>query len=242
LFSSQPLIELADNKLNIVTSSRIADTYREIRNMAASNDDSSSDSMSNSSSSDESPKRHVMTASEMMQRKVQGRKKETKNKPKEKIVDDDIDDEIKRLEAELAEDSSDSEDSDSDSSSNGGRLKRIRFGESTILNPQDVEVEKSAKSQDQGVICLSECASDFIAPLPKTVLPTNKRKKLKIDSEEDGSRRDDQRRKRTRSNENGSGGFSDGLRDAVKEVLSGYVARSSEKIPFYCRVCLFASE
>ena len=99
-----------------------------------------------------------------------------------------------------------------------------------ILNPQDVEVEKSAKTQDQGAICLSECASDFIAPLPKTVLPTNKRKKLKIDSEEDGS------------NENGSGGFSDGLRDAVKEVLSGYVARSSEKIPFYCRVCLFASE
>ena len=32
----------------------------------------------------------------------------------------------------------------------------------------------------------------FIAPLPKTVLPTNKRKKLKIDSEEDGSRRDEQ--------------------------------------------------
>ena len=44
------------------------------------------------------------------------------------------------------------------------------------------------------------------------------------------------------SNENGSGGFSDGLRDAVQEVLSGYVARSSEKIPFYCRVCLHQSE
>ena len=41
-----------------------------------------------------------------------------------------------------------------------------------ILNPQDVEVEKSAKTQDQGAICLSECASDFIAPLPKTVLPS----------------------------------------------------------------------
>ena len=103
-----------------------------------------------------------------------------------------------------------------------------------ILNPQDVEVEKSAKTQDQGAICLSECASDFIAPLPKTVLPTNKRKEPKIDSEEE------------MSNENGSGGFSDGfsdgLRDAVQELLSGYVARSSEKIPFYCRVCLFASE
>jgi hypothetical protein len=48
------------------------------------------------------------------------------------------------------------------------------------------------------------------------------------------------------SNENGSGGFSDGfsdgLRDAVQELLSGYVARSSEKIPFYCRVCLHQSE
>jgi hypothetical protein len=48
----------------------------------------------------------------------------------------------------------------------------------------------------------------FIAPLPKTVLPTNKRKEPKIDSEEE------------MSNENGSGGFSDGLRDAVKESLS----------------------
>jgi hypothetical protein len=65
------------------------------------------------------------------------------------------------------------------------------------------------------------------------VLPTNKRKEPKIDSEEE------------MSNENGSGGFSDGfsdgLRDAVQELLSGYVARSSEKIPFYCRVCLHQS-
>ena len=30
---------------------------------------------------------------------------------------------------------------------------------------------------------------------------------------------------------------SDGLRQAVLEVLQGYVPRSSEKLPFYCRVC-----
>jgi len=28
----------------------------------------------------------------------------------------------------------------------------------------------------------------------------------------------------------------------VKELLSGYVVRSSEKIPFYCRVCLHQGE
>ena len=88
-----------------------------------------------------------------------------------------------------------------------------------ILNPQDVEVEKSAKTQDQGAICLSECASDFIAPLPKTVLPTNKRKKLKIDS------------------------FSDGLRDAGKRyflvMLRDHLKRSLSTAE---SVCLHQSE
>ena len=91
-----------------------------------------------------------------------------------------------------------------------------------ILNPQDVEVEKSAKTQDQGAICLSECASDFIAPLPKTVLPTNKRKKLKM---------------------NGSGGFSDGLRDAGKRyflvMLRDHLKRSLSTAE---SVCLHQSE
>ena len=88
-----------------------------------------------------------------------------------------------------------------------------------ILNPQDVEVEKSAKTQDQGAICLSECASDFIAPLPKTVLPTNKSKKLKIDS------------------------FSDGLRDAGKRyflvMLRDHLKRSLSTAE---SVCLHQSE
>ena len=83
-----------------------------------------------------------------------------------------------------------------------------------IQNPQDVEVEKSAKTQDQGAICLSECASDFIAPLPKTVLPTNKRKKLKIDS------------------------FSDGLRDAGKRyflvMLRDHLKRSLSTAESVC--------
>jgi len=35
---------------------------------------------------------------------------------------------------------------------------------------------------------------------------------------------------------------STGLRDAVKELLDGYVARSSQKISFYCRVCAIQSK
>ena len=62
-------------------------------------------------------------------------------------------------------------DSSSDSMSSSSSNESPRW-QSMILNPQDVEVEKSAKTQDQGAICLSECASDFIAPLPKTVLPS----------------------------------------------------------------------
>ena len=35
---------------------------------------------------------------------------------------------------------------------------------------------------------------------------------------------------------------SSGLRDAVKEVLAEYQPRSSERIPFYCRVCAVQSK
>ena len=202
----------------------------------------SSGSSSSSSDEDESSEPKVMTASQMMQQKVGKRKRETVEVKKEKASED-IDDEIKRLEAELAQDS-DSSDSDSESDSesdsdasdeNERRKKRIRFGESTIMNPENY-VEKGLSNDD--VICMSKCASDSIKPLPKEVLPTSKTRKLKVDREDTKSRLPDER---SRSKKSGCT-ISNGLKDAVNEVLSNYVARSCEKIPFYCRVCLHQSE
>lgn len=152
--------------------------------------------------------------------------------------DDDIDNEIKRLEAELARDSdseeSSSDDSDDEREANNDsneRRKRTRFGETTILNPHDVENEK-LKDEKEGILSFSQCASDTIVPLPKTALPTSKTKKLKIDRGDNPSVSDKKRRKVSRSGETCKPVLSDGLRDAVKEVLSGYVARSSGKILF----------
>lgn len=163
----------------------------------------------------------------------------------------DIDDEIKRLEAELADDSSSDSDSDTDSDSsesvnaqkinrkadqndyNNERKKRIKFGNDTILNPQDdatTSVMDSSKTNN--ILCLSSCAKEKIIPLPSSALPTCKSKKLKIDREAE----------KASGNRVGCQQVSDGLRDAVKEVLSGYVARSAEKIPFYCRVCSLKCE
>ena len=175
----------------------------------------------------------------------------------------DIDDEIKRLEAELAESSSSSDYSDESDDDEGDdsdgsdelskidqrsigkankdlRRKRIRFGEETILNPEESRDQCMfvPKESDNGIISISECASDSIAPLPKSALPKTVSKPMKCDMPE-GSKAS-RKRKRSKSGNNdadNSQAASDGLRAAVKEVLAGYVARSSEKIPFYCRVC-----
>jgi hypothetical protein len=99
----------------------------------------------------------------------------------------DIDDEIKRLEAELAtnDDKSDESDDDDDTSDD-----------------------------------------ERIPPLPVCCLPTSRKHLLKGIDEQ------------PQQNLSKKSKVSTGLRDAVSEVLSGYVARSSERLPFYCRVCV----
>lgn len=143
---------------------------------------------------------------------------------------EDIDDEIRRLEAELAADSDSSGDSEDDDNGDSDDEEDI-FGDQG--NPGDA-----------GVISLSTLAADRIAALPETFLPTNKRRTLKIDKMVAGevSSKEPKVKRRKKSSDaaraNGSDiNISDGLRAAVKEVLDGYKPRSNEKIPFYCRVC-----
>lgn len=147
------------------------------------------------------------------------RRAKTRNKAEGKggaVKEDDIDDEIKRLEAELAAD----DDSDSDSmSEEEDRPRQVRFGIDTVKeipsNHPDLD------SNEAAVICLSEVSEARIQPLPPSCLPAIRKKR---DNQDD--RKED--KKKSKMN---------GLQEAVKEVLAGYVARSSERLPFYCRVC-----
>jgi hypothetical protein len=119
---------------------------------------------------------------------------------------DDIDDEIRRLEAEL-------EGSSSSSSSD-----------------DDTDGEDNESSGDKGsnptVLSLSAMKDDRIEALPANYLPSNKKRTMKIDRSSEQKEPPSKKLK-----------VSSGLEVAVREVLAGYVARSSEKIPFYCRHC-----
>lgn len=183
---------------------------------------------STNSSSDESP---IMTAEELIRRKRRstvGSQSSAVQKQKSNTVnEDDLDEEIKRLEAELEKSSDESDDGSSSSSDSGSddthsaKKRKYKGGEST----SDPSTSKDA------IICLSSCASETIEPLATSYLPACKSKKLKIDKDEEKQK---DREKNSR--------VSSGLRDAVKEVLAEYQPRSSERIPFYCRVCAVQSK
>ncbi|KAL7535500.1 hypothetical protein ACHAXR_010860, partial [Thalassiosira sp. AJA248-18] len=114
----------------------------------------------------------------------------------------DLDDEIRRLEEELAADDDDSEsesesddddddenESDHDHIKEHNSKKRISFGPNSIHEFDDHRSSKRRhnKLQDSmndddsggGIICLSNLAHDRIEPLPQSALPQNKRRKLK---------------------------------------------------------------
>lgn len=193
----------------------------------------SSDSYSSSDEDDSSDESHIVTAEELMRRKRKngfGRSQSSAASTiqSNSLNEGDLDDEIKRLEAELEgignssnDDSSSSSDScDSDDDESMNRRKNERK-----------EATDQSTSKD-AVICLSSCASETIEPLDESLLPACKSKKLKID-------RDDEHQS-AREKKNDS--VRNGLRDVVKEVLAGYQPRSSERIPFYCRVCAVQSK
>lgn len=172
----------------------------------------------------------IVTASELLRRKVQQQKTSQSvaavagtRAPSHPLASDDIDEEIKRLEAELAK-GSDSSDSDDDSHNDdldhGQDTHNAVRGKTTITSNID--------NQSPSVLRLSELEQDRIQSLPQHLLPAARKRTLKnIDGEG------------TKSNKKVSKASSEssGLASAVKEVLSGYVARSSEKLPFYCRAC-----
>lgn len=144
----------------------------------------------------------------------------------------DIDEEIRRLEAELAndddetnEESSRVDDSDGEEEDRLSSKKKVSFGKTSVHEIESIEETATQSTEEPSVLCLSTVADERIEPLPATCLPQNKRRKLK------GIDQDDQTETQKKQK------VGSGLEEAVKEVLSGYVARSSERLPFYCRVC-----
>lgn len=159
-----------------------------------------------------SPSDQPCTAAELLRQKRKAGK--AKPEPSVKVISqppDDIDEEIRRLEAELA---NESDEDEHDSS--------------------DVETNSETEDDSRGtVLCLSSVQKDRIEPLPSNLLPSNRKRSLKGIDRVNASERDDA----DQSNKKKSKLVSSGLEAAVKEVLDGYVPRSSERLPFYCRVC-----
>lgn len=189
--------------------------------------------------SDQSEGAPGLTFAEMMRRKkletggdntnsndVDSGKVEQSNVPESSDQNIDLDEEIKRLEAELQSDNDEDSDDEIDDASS---------------SDSNISLEAETSRNNSGVICLSEFSADRIAPLPQTVLPSNKRKKLK-EIDDDGIQPREQKKKKRKGNDQPSSKIEgSGLQDAVKELLHGYVARSSQKIPFYCRICAVQS-
>lgn len=176
----------------------------------------------------------------------------------------DLDEEIRRLEAELA---ADDEDDDGNSSGTGsdhcdkesndvGQMPRgndrkaISFGANSVREydlgnesrnrvheSDNDDVNATTNIPQGGIICLSESANDRIDPLPQSVLPQNKRRKLKgIDVPDENEGR--KQRKKHKASDVQEHAVSSGLRDAVSDLLSDYVRPSSiDRPPYYCRIC-----
>lgn len=184
----------------------------------------------------ESVSQEVVTAAELIKRRRQAvDSPDTRTKisdvarPNDGEVD--IDEEIRRLEAELGNDDSDESESevseqDEDMEEAVAGKKSVSFGTDTV-----VEIEgRRSREQPNGpsIVCLSTVAGERISPLPASCLPQNKKRSLKgIDR--DATTANEKKPKRPKVNQ--------GLEEAVNEVLGGYVARSSERLPYYCRVC-----
>lgn len=218
-------------------------------------DDSSASHSGESSSDDDASSDPVMPIAQRMRRQFSAVKGGAPNDQVAAESKTDIDDEIRRLEAELAADEDCSEDDESDVDSHGDddvpREKMVSFGTDSVHEyAPEIKSKRVRPSPDgaeadpsRGVICLSSVADERIAPLPSSALPQSARRKLKIDSADDGAAGTPKSKKRRRSDDDpGDGGrchqVSEGLRSAVRELLADYVPASQLDRPaFYCRVC-----
>jgi Zinc-finger of C2H2 type len=143
---------------------------------------------------------------------------------------DDLDDEIKRLEVELAKSENDDDDASLETSGSDSELNV------DVKETPSSPIMKHTLPDHPGVICLSTVAKDRIEPLPSKFLPSKRTNKISKNSGTHLSPSSKKPRNKDTTLSKSTSSM-DALESTVKEFLTGYVARSSERLPFYCRVC-----
>ena len=146
----------------------------------------------------------------------------------------DLDEEIKRLEEELAEESQDDDD-DVDESDN-------EIDESDVDSKDSKSNDVVDDNQSNGIIRLSDLANDRIEPLPPSALPQSRRRHLKgVDAAANQNNEIvniSRKKQRKSQNEQGEHTVSEGLKHAVQDLLQNYIRPSQlDRPPFYCRIC-----
>lgn len=142
-----------------------------------------------------------------------------------------VDDKIAALERELAGDN----DGSSSSAEEGDVGSDVSSGEGD---------DRSSRGEDNAAGCrerirklVSPLASERIEPLPRHLLPLPG---CGVSKKTDGQKKTKKRSKVVERPE--TSGPPSGLQAAVEELLANYEARSSERVPFYCRVCKFLGD
>ncbi|CAM9308309.1 unnamed protein product [Sphacelaria rigidula] len=154
-----------------------------------------------------------------------------------------VDDKIAALERELRSSSDgisgDGEDSGSGSESSSG----------TDEDRDDASAAGRGSKHNGGSThkLVSPLDAEKIQPLPRHLLPLpgcGVSKKSKTSGDVPPTKASKKRRRdgADKNADGGGPGVSAGLEGAVKELLANYEARSSERVPFYCRVCKFQGD
>lgn len=146
-----------------------------------------------------------------------------------------VDDQIAALERELQSSGDSSSDEESSGSEDDGSDERPEDDDNgaatTTLERRRRQLKKLVSPLD----------AEKIEPLPAHLLPRPGC----------GTQKDDKKKKKKKTGPkakdvDGTAAAapapSRGLDSAVKELLANYEARSSERVPFYCRVCQFQGE
>lgn len=97
-------------------------------------------------------------------------------------------------------------------------------GNSSEEDDDDSNASPTNNNGDSGILSLSTYADDRVETLPSACLPVPGKYSL---TKKKGGKSKSPQQPEVKS----------GLQKAVEEVLGGYTARSSERIPFYCRFC-----
>lgn len=155
-------------------------------------------------------------------------------KQQAKDDDDRVDDRIAALERELEGDGGSDSDADSSSSSESTDSDDNHDGDNYDECSGNDDEPAGGRSRNRLLKLVSPLQAEKIQPLPAHLLPhpgcgVSKSSKPK-------------KAKRPRDTEGSGPRPSNGLDGAVKELLANYEARSSERVPFYCRVCKFQGE